>query len=374
MRFAIAAILVCLDLVPPVRAQPGEARFVERLEPFIQKAMRDDRIPGLAIGVVEGGKPVYVRGFGTMDARDPSRPVTADTLFHMASITKTFVATAVMQLVERNLVDLDAPVIKYVPDFRLKDPRYRSITVRQMLTHTSGMPDVEDYLWDKPEFDDGALDRYVRGLQDKTLLSEPGTKFAYSNMAYEVLGDLVAKVSGMSFEDYVREAILSPTDMRSSTLLLKQADPAKLAAGHTRAKDGSVIPIAHYPYNRAHTPSSNLHSSAKDMVQWILLNLNRGELNGHRILQDSAYERMWTPTDISGRQRVGICWFLSKYKEQQIVMHGGQDVGFLTTLVLLPARKVGAVVMINTAHHASAEDALENIEVKAMLVAMDEDK
>jgi CubicO group peptidase (beta-lactamase class C family) len=369
MRFAIAAILVCLDLVRSVRAQPGEARFVERLEPFIQKAMRDDRITGLAIGIVEGGKPVYVRGFGLMDARDPSRPVTADTLFHMASITKTFVATAVMQLVERSLVDLDAPVIKYVPDFRLKDPRYRSITVRQMLTHTSGMPDVHGYRWDKPEFDDGALDRYVRGLQDKRLLSEPGTKFAYSNMAYEVLGDLVAKVSRMSFEDYVREAILSPIDMRSSTLLLKQADPARLATGHTRAKDGSVIPIAHYPYNRAHTPSSNLHSSAKDMVQWILLNLNRGELNGHRILQDSTYDRMWVPTEISGQKSVGICWFLRSYEGQQIVMHGGQDDGFLSTVVLLPIRKVGVAVMINSDHAAWTK-----IHEKAMKVALNEEQ
>ena len=369
MRFAIAAILVCLDLVPSACAQPGEARFVERLEPFIQQAMRDDRITGLAIGIVEGGKPVYVRGFGIMDARGPNRPVTADTLFHMASITKTFVATAVMQLVERSLVDLDAPVIKYLPDFRLKDPRYRSITVRQMLTHTSGMPDVEDYLWDKPEFDDGALDRYVRGLHDKTLLSEPGTKFAYSNMAYEVLGDLVAKVSRMSFEDYVRETILSPTGMRSSTLMWKQADPARLASGHTRAKDGSVIPIVHYPYNRAHTPSSNLHSSAKDMVQWILLNLNRGELNGHKILQDSTYDRMWIPTEVSGQQRVGICWFLRRYKGQQIVMHGGQDDGFLSTLVLLPIRKVGVVVMINT-----DQAALAKIHGKALKVALNEDQ
>ena len=172
--------------------------------------MQEAKVPGLAVGIVEAGRPVYVRGFGVMDARDPARPVTAETLFHMASITKPFVATSVMQLAERGRVDLDAPITRYLPYFQLKDPRYRAITVRLMLTHTSGMPDVEDYLWDKPEFDDGALERYVRSLRDKSLRWEPGRKFAYSNMAYEVLGDLVAKVSGMSIEDYVNKNILNP--------------------------------------------------------------------------------------------------------------------------------------------------------------------
>ena len=148
-----------------------------------------------------------------------------------------------------------------MPYFRLKDPRDRSITVRQMLSHTSGMPDVEDYRWDKPEYDDGSLERYVRSLQDQVLRWDPGTKFAYSNMAFEVLGDLVAKVSGMSFEDYVRDNILRPVGMASSTLLIKEADPARLATGHTPSKDGPSIPVAHYPYNRSHTPSSNLHSA-----------------------------------------------------------------------------------------------------------------
>src|SRR5205823_2323711 len=104
------------------------------------------------------------------------------------------------------------------------------ITIRHMVTHTSGMPDVKDYQWNQPEYDAGALERYVRSLQDKSLLWPPGEKFRYSNMAFEVLGDLVAKVSGMSFEDYVESRILRPAGMGSTTLLYKNADPAKLAA------------------------------------------------------------------------------------------------------------------------------------------------
>src|SRR5262249_51293321 len=162
-----------------------------------------------------------------------------------------FVATSVMQLVERGKVNLDELVTKYLPYFQLKDPRYTAITVRQMLTHTSGMPDVDDYGWNKPEYDDGSLERYVRSLGNKKLRCEPGSKFAYSNMAYEVLGDLIAKVSGKTFEDYVAENILRPVGMHSSTLLLKKAEPARLATGHTRGEDKAIKPVAHYPYNRA---------------------------------------------------------------------------------------------------------------------------
>jgi CubicO group peptidase (beta-lactamase class C family) len=155
-----------------------------------------------------------------------------------------FVATAIMQLVEHGKLDLDDPVIKFVPYFRLKDLRYKEITVRQMVTHTSGMPDVMNYYWDKPEYDDGALERYVRSLGDKTLRWAPGKEFRYSNMAFEVLGDLVAKISGKSFDDYVAENILKPVGMKSSTLLYKSAEPAKLAGGHTLTR-GTVVPVAH---------------------------------------------------------------------------------------------------------------------------------
>jgi CubicO group peptidase (beta-lactamase class C family) len=348
------ALSLCLSFAMAASADaPAADRYAGQLEPFLQKTVQEAAITGLAVGVVEDGRLVYSRGFGVMRAGDSARPVTPDTLFHMASITKPFVATAVMQLVEKGKVDLDAPVTKYVRYFQLKDPRYRSITVRHMLTHTSGMPDVTDYQWDKPEYDDGALERYVRSLGDRELQWEPGSKFAYSNMAYEVLGDLAAKVSGRSFEDYVEASILKPLGMKSSTLLVTQADPARLAAGHAKDKDGKVNVVAHYPYNRAHTPSSDLHSSVTDMARWIIANINRGELDGSRILERSSYDTMWKPAAETssvkqfGINHVGISWFLGELENEKTVIHPGGDTGFRTFLILVPARKVGVVVMMN---------------------------
>ena len=110
---------------------------------------------------------------------DKDDPITTRSLFHMASITKPFVATSIMQLVEIGKIDLDAPVVKYLPYFHMADERYKTITARQLVTHTSGMPDVEDYEWQKPQYDEGALERYVRRLSKLKLAFAPGEKFQY---------------------------------------------------------------------------------------------------------------------------------------------------------------------------------------------------
>ena len=179
-------------------------------------------------------------------------------------------------------------------------------------------------------------------------------------MAFQVLGDLVAKVSGKSFEDYVAEHILKPVRMKSSTLLYTKAARAKLATGYTLTK-GAVVPVAHYPYNRAHTPSSNLHSNVEDMARWILVNLNRGELDGRRILKSPTYDVLWKPAaPVPGRNwHVGISWFLADSSGEEIVMHSGGDDGFTTHLAFAPALKTGVVMMANCDHMSSIKSIWE---------------
>ena len=179
----------------------------EQLEPLIQQTLATFEIAGLAIGIVRGDEIVYARGFGVKNL-GTREPITATSLFHLASLSKAFVATAIMQLEEQVKLDLDTPVVDYLPYFTMNDERYRAITARQMLSHVSGMPDEEMYYWDQPEYDEGALERYVRGLANLSLLFEPGERFSYSNIAYEVLGDLIAKRSGQPFEAYMSEYIL----------------------------------------------------------------------------------------------------------------------------------------------------------------------
>ena len=363
----INKLLACFVLIAAsvtsvrVAAQAPAERYRNELQPLIEDFVHQQQIPGFAIGVIQDDQLVYAHGFGVKNLAHNHDPVTPRSLFHMASITKTFVATSIMQLVEADKINLDTPVEQYLPYFRLADDRYQTITVRQMVTHTSGMPDVEDYEWDKPQYDDGALERYVRSLSNQKLIFAPGTDFRYSNMAFEVLGDLIAKVSGESFDDYVQHHILTPLKMRDSTLLKKEIDPKLMTWGHERDKDGHVFPSKVYPYNRMHSPSSNLHSNVEDMARWALANLNHGELDGTRILKEQTYDIMWKPAHklsdsdphcglsrTSGScDSVGISWFLGEYRGQATVSHGGGDTGYATFLVLLPERKIAVVLMAN---------------------------
>ena len=351
MRFARCVSISLIALAPAAAAaEPAGADLPDRLrkqfEPILDQAIKDHEIPGFVMAVVADGKTVYTvtRGVRSLAGTEP---LTERSLFHMASVTKPFVGTAVMQLVEAGKVDLDQPVQRYVPYFRLKDPRAASITVRQMLSHTSGMPDVSDYEWEKAVADDGALERFVRSLTDRELIAAPGERFQYSNMAYEVLGDLIAKVSGETFEGYVKAHILAPLGMKDSTLFRPEADPKLTTSPHVQGDRLTVIVSPVYPYNRMHAPSSTLHSNLVDMSRWALANLRRGELGGKRILKASTYDVMWKPTGDEKRP-VAISWFQGDRGGHRTIAHGGGDTGYRSHVLLLPDDGIAVVIMINS--------------------------
>jgi CubicO group peptidase (beta-lactamase class C family) len=277
------------------------------------------------------------------------------TLFHMASVSKPFVATALAQLIEQGRIQLDAPVITYLPYFKLDDERYRDITLQQMLSHVSGMPDEPDYEWEKPQYDEGALERYVRSLASLKLITPPGEKYAYSNIAFECLGDVIARVSGMPFDDYVKEYILNPAGMTESTFLKPEHLPGNWAAPHLSSLASTAW--KEYPYNRMHGPSSTLHSNALEMCNWAITNLNQGEFNGRQVLKPSSYDLLWKPwAEKTGEiqqnspvqmHHVGLSWFLGEYRGEKVIAHSGGDTGFRTNFILLPDRKAAVVVLCN---------------------------
>jgi len=317
----------------------------DNFSPLVENTIKSHKLPGLAIGIVADTEIVYAKGFGAKNI-DTQEPISPTTIFHMASISKPFVATAIVQLVEKGQIQLDAPVVTYLPYFDLDDARAGSITVQQMLSHVSGMPDVEDYEWYNPQYDEGALERYVRGLTPQKLLTEPGTTFAYSNMAFECLGDVIAKVSGMSFADYVKKQILDPAGMTESTFLKPEHLPETWAAPHVQ--DPATRVWEGYPYNRRHGPSSTLHASAIETCNWAITNLQRGSFEGQRILDPLSYDVLWKPwAEIGEGEQMGLSWFLAEYRGERIVQHGGNDMGFRAHLVMLPDKMAAAVVLCN---------------------------
>ena len=254
--------------------------FIENLDTVLQEIVARWGIPGLAVGIVEGTEIVYAKGFG-VQSLETQIPVVLDSVFCITSVSKCFVATAVVQLAERGKINLDAPLVQYLSYFQMDDDRYPQITIRQMLSHTSGMPDIDESEYDEmvahPDWDDGAAERFVRGLSMKKLLANPGERFSYSNIAYNVLGDIIAKVSGKSFEIYMQEHILIPSGMTNSTFSLIDISPDFLAVPHLRTPEMSVNAI--YPYHRADAPASFLHSTILDMCHWGITCLKSGKLS-----------------------------------------------------------------------------------------------
>jgi len=344
----ITLLLFLVAIVTTAQAPaPEVARLQSELEPKIKAGLQQRDFPGFAIGVVKNGKLIYARGFGVAKLGG-NTPVTSKSLFHMASVTKTFVATAIMQLVDKGKIDLEAPLVRYLPYFRLDDERYRTITIRQMLSHTSGIPDTTDYHWDKPEYDNGALERFVRSVAGQKLVFAPGERFAYSNTAYEILGDVIAKVSGESFEDYVQHNILTPLGMKDSTLLVREANPQLLTSPHILENEQMVVSKV-FPYNRAHAPSSTMYSNIEDMSRWAMANLNHGELDGKVILKRETAELMWRPVVDALGMKEGMSWFTTESQGHRLVLHSGGDPGFESLLVLAPDDAVAVVVMCNFA-------------------------
>ena len=336
-------------LLAVIALSPGSvvmAQTTDRLvHDYLEGQVREQGIPGLTAAVVQADEVVYAGAFGERRLGG-GEALTPDHIFHFASVSKPFVATAIVQLVERGQIGLDDLVTEHLPYFELNDRRYRQITIRQMLDHTSGMPDVEDYEWDRPQYDAGAAERYVRSIRSEGMLWAPGQGFRYSNMAFDALGDVIAKVSGVTFEEYIRTNILEPLGMDHSSFIHSDIEERLRTTGHVGDPPRAS---AVYPYNRRHAPSSTLNSSVREMTRWMLANLNRGEVSGVRILEEASYGYLWTPSVETGRNRdaVGLSWFIGEHRDRRTVFHGGADTGFRSYVLLLPADGIGIVLASN---------------------------
>ena len=350
---------------------PEKQNIIKRLdsqfEPFLDDYIKENRIPGIGIGIVGLGEIVYAKTFGVKNL-ETKESLSVHSLFHQASVTKVFVGTAIMQLVEQGKINLNDKIIQHLPYFRLDDIRYKEITISQMVSHTSGMPDVLDYQWDNPSFDEGALERNTKSLVDKKLIADPGELYRYSNMAFDVLGDLIAKVSGMTFEDYIRINIFELLKMNNTTLNKQEAKTDLLTSPHVFDDSiGGPKVSSIFPYNRMHTPSSTLISNIEDMCRWLQANLNKGEFEGKRILKTSSYDVLWKVANESSRQ-VGISWFIGRLNKHRTIYHTGADVGYHSYLLLIPEKKLGVIVCSNY------EAPISPIGKRALLCALGEEE
>jgi CubicO group peptidase (beta-lactamase class C family) len=328
----------------------SKEKAFEEIDLYLQAQVDTAKLsptPGIAFALVKGKKLVHCKALGVANL-ETKRVLKPESNFHVASISKTFTAAAIVQLAERGKLDLDKKLTNYLPYFSMADSRYKEITIRSILNHTSGIPDVEDYEWQKNVADTGAAERLTRSLSPLHLMSKPGAEFHYSNLAYDVLGDLIAKVTGQSFEEYVKRHILSKLQMQNSSFMLSDIPDSLRTSPHV----GLPLQVSKvYPYNRMHAPSSTLNSNVLALSNWIIVNLNKGSYKGHQVLPANGIIKMQAPSfriDSVSVRSMGLAWFSYAYKGVNIINHDGADVGYVSVLCMVPSREFGFVLLFNS--------------------------
>jgi len=326
--------------------RPSPPAFAE-IEQFVQHEMAAQRIPGLSLGIVEDGRTTYIRGFGKAD--DSGRAVTAQTPFIIGSLSKSFTALAIMQLVEAGKVELDAPVQRYLPWFRVADEQASAkITVRNLLNQTSGLSTKTGRSFQgNGDTSDGALEAAVRKLSNAQLTAPVGQKYQYSTINYSVLGLIVQTVAGRSYESYVQSSIFDPLRMRHSFTSESSAEPHGLATGYhywfgrPRAAD--------IPYNRGLISAGYLISSAEDMTHYLVAQLDGGRFGTASLLSPAAVREMHRPavTTPETRTSYGMGWFVGPLNGIPAIYHQGETFNFHSNVVLVPGSRTGVVVLMN---------------------------
>lgn len=361
---ALVALLIVLVLAVVYLAQPlamaaslslAPVPDFEAIDKFVEAEMQAQRIPGLALGIVQGDQIVHLKSFGVAD---PSgRAVTPQTPFIIFSSSKSFTALAIMQLVEAGQVELDAPVQRYLPWFRVADPDASArITVRHLLYHTSGLPGTADNgLLTSTDTSDSAMEQQVRGLSTVRLNRPVGTTFEYVNVNYVTLGLIAQTVSGQPYETYVQNNIFVPLDMRHSFTAKMEAKQQGLATGH-RYWFGRPVP-ADLPYNRSNLPAGGLISSAEDMAHYLIAQLNEGHYGQTTILSPEGIAQMHTPAiQRRGDMFYGMGWYVGPANGMPVIWHGGDGTNFHSTMVLAPEGQWGVVLLENAQNNMDFGD------------------
>jgi CubicO group peptidase (beta-lactamase class C family) len=333
----------------------GQPAPLVGLDDYIQRAMVDWEVPGLAIAVVKDDSVVYARGYGLREVGSPHR-VDENTLFAIASTTKAMTAAALGMLVDEERVDWDDPVIRHLPGFQLADPYVsRELTIRDLLTHRSGLA-RHDLLWIAAPFDRNEILQRARHLPPNGRFR---ADYGYHNVMYIAAGEVVGAASGRSWDDFIAERLLRPLGMhRSTTRSADVANRDNVATSHTRV-GGTVTPLERRNYDNIGGAGA-AWSSARDMAQWVRLHLGGGRFEGSRLLApetvrelhspqtiirpDSVAERLFPATNF---RAYGLGWSLQDYHGRKLVHHSGSINWTRTQVGMIPDENVGVVIITN---------------------------
>jgi CubicO group peptidase (beta-lactamase class C family) len=349
-----AIALFLLASIAPIHAQDDP---LSGLDSYIEQAMDDWQLPGLAIAVIKDDDVVYARGFGVRELGKPER-VNENTLFAVASHTKAFTGIALGMLVQERQLSWDDHVVDHMPGFQLYDPvTTREMTVRDLLVHQQGYRTWSgDFLWWASTLSrQDVLDRLRYLKPDYSFRS----RYGYNNMMFVAAGELIPILTGISWDDFVTERILKPLGMTHTTTTVRDLpSPGNVAMPHIKVK-GTMTPI---PYRNVDNsgPAGGLNSSALEMARWLRFQLAFGHWNGTQLVDSALIRETRVPHTLirAGQsfQRLfptthflayGLGWFMQDYHGYLVLRHGGGMDGMLSYSMFLPEAGLGVTVLTN---------------------------
>lgn len=324
----------------PVSAE-NTTQNLSQIDKFIDSKMVDLRIPGLSIGIVQNGEITLMKGYGKADSG--GTPVTPQTPFILGSTTKSITALAIMQLVEAGKIELDAPIQKYIPWFNLSDLNAsKTITVRNLLNQTSGIPGTagdSDYLDSK-----STSEEFIKRLATQKITGQVGKDYQYSEANYIILGEIISKASGQTYQEYIKNNIFEPLDMKHSFTSKDEAIKNGLATGY-RTCFGFPIE-ANLPYSKQYTSGSRLISSAEDMSHYLNALLNDGNYNNNLVLSKNGIQQLFIP-GVALEHPEGYSYSMGWFVSNEYQMHDGSATNYYSCMVITPQNKTGVVVLTN---------------------------
>ena len=334
MKRTYASLALILVLSTACLAQDS---FATKIDDYIHAEMQSQQIPGVALAVIKDGNVVLARGYGLANV-EHQVPVKPETIFQSGSTGKQFTATAVMLLVEEGKLSLEDKITKHFTD---APEAWRDITVRHLLTHTSGMTDYP------PDFDlrrDYTEDELFQRIKTIPLAFQPGEKWSYSNLAYVMLGILIHKVSGKFYGDFLQERVFKPLEM-STARIISEADIVPNRAAGYRLVNGQLKNQSWVSPSLNTTADGALYLTVYDMAKW------DAALYTDKLLKRTTLEQMWTPVKLNNGKThpYGFGWALGEVRGHRIIEHGGSWQGFKAQISRYVDDKLTIIVFANQA-------------------------
>ncbi|GGK76397.1 serine hydrolase [Rufibacter glacialis] len=351
----LALLLWSLSL--PVFAQAD----LQKLDAYYQQALKDWNVPGMAIAIVKNDSVVFAKGYGVRDLQKGGA-VDANTVFGIASNTKAYTAAALAMLVDEGKLRWDDPVTNYLPYLQLYDPYVtQHLNIRDLLSHRVGLQTFSgDLLWYNTTYS-------RKEILERAKYLKPSYPFrggyGYSNLMFIAAGEVVAAVSGKTWEQFIQERIFQPLGMtRSYTSVhqLKGVENVASPHGNPTTDAGKPVPTVLTAWDNWN-PAAGIFTSATQHAKWLKLQLNRGTYQGKRLFSEAASHTMWTlhnPTPIAPQASAlnptvhftgaGLGWMLNDYQGKKIVVHGGGHEGMNSRTVLVPEENLGIVILTNS--------------------------